>query len=246
MSITEKTRKILWGKAARLCSICRENLIEESKAEKDTPSIIGDECHIVSKKPNGPRYIEGFPEEKIDSYENLILLCKNHHKLIDDQEKNYLIDKLKKIKFEHEKWISKNLINKTNNFGMKLINVKEPKNLVKITHGGQIGGVLNGVYAFEYAKEKLNTREEVDAVGDLLSYLEDFDVIFADESGLKLRTEIEFELTSIIERLDSLGLWVFGGKKINIYEVKSELDEWPIGIIHIYRKDNSEIFKIKF
>ena len=38
--------------------------------------------------------------------------------------------------------------------------------------------------------------------------------------------------------------WVFGNKKITIYDMNGELHEWPIGIIMIHRKSNEEIFKV--
>ena len=52
----------------------------------DDDSIIGDECHIVSAATNGPRYDPDFPDDQLDDYSNLLLLCKVHHKLIDDHK----------------------------------------------------------------------------------------------------------------------------------------------------------------
>jgi HNH endonuclease len=38
----------------------------------------------VARSPGGPR-AGGLDEAKIDSHENLILLCSDHHKQVDDQ-----------------------------------------------------------------------------------------------------------------------------------------------------------------
>lgn len=61
------------------------------------------------KKKTGPRGISTLPIEQRDKYENLILLCSIHHKLIDDQSDLYTVKKLVKLKKEHENWVADNL-----------------------------------------------------------------------------------------------------------------------------------------
>jgi hypothetical protein len=41
-------------------------------------------------------------EEERDDYENLLLLCKVHHKQIDDQPTSYPVDRLNDMKRAHE------------------------------------------------------------------------------------------------------------------------------------------------
>ncbi|WP_209121170.1 hypothetical protein [Alkalihalobacillus sp. BA299] len=110
MGISVKTRKMLWGKAANRCafSTCRRELVMD-ETETDDPSIIGEECHIVAREDDGPRGDADFPKEQRDLYGNLLLLCNIHHKVIDDQEKAYSVDKLKEIKKEHEEWVRNSL-----------------------------------------------------------------------------------------------------------------------------------------
>ncbi|QUW20727.1 hypothetical protein JSQ81_12960 [Sporosarcina sp. Marseille-Q4063] len=110
MSISVKTRKILWGKSANRCAIpnCRRELVMD-EIETDDPSIVGEECHIIAKKDDGPRGNPNFPEEQRDLYANLILMCNIHHKVIDDQEQFYSVAKLKEIKRDHEEWVNNSL-----------------------------------------------------------------------------------------------------------------------------------------
>ena len=54
MAITDKTRKILWGRSGNLCAICRRELVMDATT-KDDESVIGDECHMVAREINGPR-----------------------------------------------------------------------------------------------------------------------------------------------------------------------------------------------
>ncbi len=108
MGISDRTRKLLWGLSGNQCAICQEPLIAEA-TQADRESVVGDECHIVSGKPDGPRYNQAFPQDEVDEYPNLLLLCKIHHKMVDDQTKTYTADRLRQIKAEHEKRIALSL-----------------------------------------------------------------------------------------------------------------------------------------
>src|SRR5215470_7102516 len=99
MSITARTRRILWVRAGGRCSICHEQLATDAMDDED-PSVFGEECHIVARSPGGPRAAK---IADVDSYDNLILLCRKHHKQVDDQRSYFTVERLKAIKQEHEK-----------------------------------------------------------------------------------------------------------------------------------------------
>lgn len=101
---------MLWGRAGNRCAFpeCRIELVMD-ETETDDPSLIGEECHIIARSPDGPRGDSTFPKEKIDKYENLILMCNVHHKVIDDQPGYYTVESLNEIKKNHEKWVSESL-----------------------------------------------------------------------------------------------------------------------------------------
>ena len=105
MAINDKTRKLLWGRSGNRCAFCRNELIMDASREDDE-SIVGEECHIISGKPNGPRYDTEFPADQVDSYTNLILLCRVHHKMIDDQSETFKADIIYQLKANHERWVS--------------------------------------------------------------------------------------------------------------------------------------------
>lgn len=108
MAISERTRKLLWGRSGNRCAICRNKLVVEA-TPSDDESIVGDECHIISGQAGGPRYDATFPKPEIDSYPNLILLCKVHHKMIDDQTQTYTRDYIRQTKEKHEQWVHETL-----------------------------------------------------------------------------------------------------------------------------------------
>lgn len=110
MSISPKTRKILWGRAGARCSFdgCRIELIISEEAESGN-TILGEEAHIIAQKNNGPRGENPIEQSRINLYENLILLCPTHHTLIDAQPEKYSAEMLYKIKQSHESWVDHNL-----------------------------------------------------------------------------------------------------------------------------------------
>ena len=110
MGISLKNHKLLWGSSGNKCAFdtCRIDLIED-ETETDDESIIGDEAHIVARSQDGPRGESDLTLEDRNKYANLILVCRKHHKIIDDQHKFYTVEKLKSYKKTHETWVKNSL-----------------------------------------------------------------------------------------------------------------------------------------
>jgi hypothetical protein len=110
MSISLKTHKMLWGRSGNRCAFpeCKISLVMD-ESETDDASIIGEEAHIVAQSMDGTRGSAELELEQRDKYNNLILLCSNHHKLIDDRPGEFTIEILKQFKEAHEKWVKENL-----------------------------------------------------------------------------------------------------------------------------------------
>src|SRR5216684_4526853 len=64
--------------------------------------IIGEICHIKAASPNGPRYDPHQSAADRHGYGNLLLLCANHHTVIDDDPEAYTVERLIKMKADHE------------------------------------------------------------------------------------------------------------------------------------------------
>src|SRR5208283_5680560 len=112
MAITEKAIKLLWSNAAGRCSFtnCEERLTVEQAAQA-APYTLGEMVHIRGKREGSNRYDKDQTDEQRDRYENLILLCPNHHTLIDkpENENIYSVDVLIKMKIAHENNVLKRL-----------------------------------------------------------------------------------------------------------------------------------------
>lgn len=100
LNIKEQTKRKLLILSGNRCAfpMCDVELINH----KD--QYIGNFCHIESAEELGERYNRMQTDEERRSYDNLILLCANHH-IITNDTKEYNVETLKKMKREHEKRI---------------------------------------------------------------------------------------------------------------------------------------------
>lgn len=110
MSVSLKTHKMLWGRSGMMCAFpdCKKELVSD-ESETDDASLIGEEAHIVGKREDSPRGKSDLHLEQRDKFDNLILLCSIHHKIVDDQENTYTVEILKNYKREHLNWVKNNL-----------------------------------------------------------------------------------------------------------------------------------------
>ena len=91
------------------------NQCNEPIAKLEWDYIHAQACHIEAARPKGPRYRVDMTDEERRDFDNLILLCHNHHDLVDRQEpKRFSVEVLKKMKADHEggcsesKWAAEN------------------------------------------------------------------------------------------------------------------------------------------
>lgn len=95
---SEQTIKRLFAQSGNRCAYpgCPQPIVESAG------TIIGEICHINARSPGGPRYDSGQSESRRNGFENLLLLCRSHHKVIDDQTDIYTAEVLREIKSVHE------------------------------------------------------------------------------------------------------------------------------------------------
>ena len=89
--------KRLFALSGNRCAFpkCAIPIIEEG-------SVVADVCHIKGEKPGAARHDSEQTDEQRHSYENLILLCKVHHAVVDDDEESYTVERLHRMKTDHE------------------------------------------------------------------------------------------------------------------------------------------------
>jgi hypothetical protein len=109
VNLRVEVRKVLWGNAGNQCAFpeCTQRIIGDlakpGQAFSSTGGVIGEEAHIRSSKPTGPRHETEFPPEKLNDCENLILLCPTHHTVIDKNDgRAWPVAEVTKMKEAHE------------------------------------------------------------------------------------------------------------------------------------------------
>lgn len=246
MTITDKTRKLLWGRSGSRCSICKQELIVSATSE-DREAIVGDECHIISGEINGPRYDPSYPTEKIDAYENLMLLCRTHHKMVDDQSSTFTAEMLRQIKNNHEISVAEKLSNKQKLKPIRFRRIKKniPDYLVRVTTGKQLVNLISGTYALSMDYDEFGTEEEANLIGGFFQELGDWMDMIGDMEPID-RVKGTLSLTQLIHEVEEKGFFVFAGRETQILEggVSDEPENWPIALVRILRNDNNEIILV--
>ena len=100
---SERTLKVLFTLSGNQCAHpdCTSPLIEPATEESDA-LVTAHICHIYAVSTDGPRGKAGLTQEELNAPENLILLCRNHHAVVDGQHETYPADMLKQWKQAHE------------------------------------------------------------------------------------------------------------------------------------------------
>lgn len=66
-------------------------------------------AHIVAEKTDGPRGVSSLNLAQRNAQSNLILLCFDHHWLIDANPKTFSVSKIRRYKKKHESWVQQRL-----------------------------------------------------------------------------------------------------------------------------------------
>ena len=131
MSVTkipESVKFRLWGKAGGRCQYegCNKTLWLDTltQAEFNTAYI----AHIIADKPNGPRGDEKLSAKLANDLSNLMLMCDEHHRLIDKIDvAGHPTGRLKEMKRKHEERIE------------LLTSIQEDKKSHILLYGANIG-----------------------------------------------------------------------------------------------------------
>lgn len=108
MAVTAKDKRVVWALAGARCAICKKPLVEQVE-EVGAYTLLGDVAHIHARRDGGPRANSSLPAGSRNHPDNLVLLCLEHHKIVDDHPDLYPVEKLVAIKKEHELWVRKKL-----------------------------------------------------------------------------------------------------------------------------------------
>ncbi len=106
MAISVRDRILLWGRSGNRCAFPNcHRLLTRSAEETGRATNLSQEAHIVGESEDGPRGTSQLTKAQRDAYPNRIVLCLEHHKVVDDSSDHWTIDRLLEMKAEHEAWV---------------------------------------------------------------------------------------------------------------------------------------------
>jgi len=99
--IPERTIKALFAKSRNMCAFegCNRMIVDET-----TNTVMGEIAHIEGVGKRSARHNPNLPEERLNDIENLVLLCHDHHTMVDDKHNGYTVSQLREMKHRHEKF----------------------------------------------------------------------------------------------------------------------------------------------
>ena len=181
-NVSRSNLNILYALSGNQCAHpdCTESLIEEATGEAEAHSK-GEICHIVAVSEAGPRGKPGLTQSQLNSVDNLIVLCRKHHTIIDGQPASYPASRLKKWKDDHEERVKQ---------------LQASENLEKIRSDRR-----SSLYQIELLDEKI--KEDIDKLR-LSHHFSEFDSVEASvELGRRLIAD-EFKDGSSAMRVEGL------------------------------------------
>jgi hypothetical protein len=94
---TTSTLKRLFARSGNRCPFpkCTATLVIGN-------TLIGEVCHIRGEKPGAARYQSSQTDDQRQAYGNLIVMCPNHHTVIDADEEAYTVERILRMKADHE------------------------------------------------------------------------------------------------------------------------------------------------
>ena len=122
------TIRTLWGKAAGRCEYegCNKLLYQDDVTSENINRAFV--AHIVAASPGGERGDKELSALLFDDINNLMLLCHEHHRLIDQEKaKDHGVDRLRAMKKKHEDRIK------------TLTEIDFSRKSIPITYGANIG-----------------------------------------------------------------------------------------------------------
>ena len=240
MTISDRNRKILWAKAGNRCSKCRCELVWSDGQGKEH-AIIGEECHIISPRPAGPRGTPtSDPEGDLDAYENLVLLCPLDHSLVDQLVDEFSVNNLRAMRSAHESWVTASLARGAvtpvvfQRWSLPL--------LAEVPDATALLSIVACAHESSLGNDDLVTEAEVEEVGGLLQTIFDYGE-FWDDLELADRVRATFEVGQQLATLRQHGWRVFGARSRGAISggVSSAPSPWDTAYVKIVREDSVEI-----
>ena len=105
MAISPSDLKALLQKSGNRCAFPGCPTLLSIQESDDSTVILSNVAHIVAQREDGPRGKFALPLDRRDEESNLMLLCPEHHKVVDSKPHLYSVERLRGMKENHEKLV---------------------------------------------------------------------------------------------------------------------------------------------
>ena len=102
MAVSPATKILLAMRSGGVCALpgCGKHLTYDATVGTDT--YVAEAAHIKGEKPTAARYDASMTDTQRNLIDNLVYLCTDDHTIIDKVEADWPVERLIKIKAEHE------------------------------------------------------------------------------------------------------------------------------------------------
>ena len=167
---SQPTVKRLFAVSGNCCAFpnCSTSLIDP-----ESGSVVGEICHISGQNPGAPRYDAGQSAKERHGFDNLILMCNVHHKVVDDNPVAYPVERLVQLKKDHEgkdRQPPQVDAEKVKQFVTVAIKNSTVQGSVVTSHeqtGGQTAHSIHNYYGTPPNDEPVRLEGKLDMAGDL-------------------------------------------------------------------------------
>jgi hypothetical protein len=191
--------------------MCKKPLTEDALSANLPGLILGEEAHIVARSEDGPRGRDG-DRSDIDGYDNLILLCFDDHKRIDDQPDAYSVEFLQKTKKTHEAWAAERPA-EPDPIRIRKAPGEDDIPLLVLTSGAAVWNLMAGTMMWSFRPLASDDRPEVaDAADSFLTLARDWAEVSeaVRDQGFGAVRDAQRSLDEALEKLWGQGLFVYG------------------------------------
>jgi hypothetical protein len=204
--------------------------------------VFGEEAHIVAQGRKGPR---AGSVADVDSYDNLILLCRKHHKQVDDQVGYYTVDRMKELKRAHEEWVA-TLGEPTGPGPIRL--VPDPtrplrKTLTIITTGSALWRFVEGSHGFYANSPDGLSDEQADLIDGFFEGLRDWGDIAGEIDSFRAKRDACRYFDGYIKDLAEAG-FIVGARERSLLltgGIDAQPSPWRAYDIEVHLMDDAQI-----
>ncbi len=230
----KNTMNLLCAHSAGRCQFegCNKRLYKDSLTQRNFS--LSNFAHIIASSPDGPRGDKEESEKLSDNVDNLMLLCYEHHKMIDSEPNIYTVEKLREMKIEHELKIAEQC---------DLLN-REKTELIRLT--SPIKGEQEVSILYEEIAEAVSSRKRVNSMRGITisvtgnanyssqKYWREAERIIREGyenkilSTLREKPNLHFSIFPIapIPMISKLGYLIGDKMRVDIYQKKRTPSTW--------------------